>query len=134
MFIINLLILPAAFITVFAMALFGGAAEADDGSGGWKALRAGPKLCYLAAVILPLTGVFLVSRMPDVWPSLRAARRILLLAVPGLLLGLANLILAFRRRPRKCLLHWHILLTLSLLPSLALAESVLLAWLLRGWD
>ncbi len=123
----------AAFFLVYVQLLFGGV-EGDrlPAEGAWRALRGGIRCCYLAAALLPLLGFGLLAAHLDGGGSIRMVpdRRLLLPAL-SFLLGIVNLGLAFAGRlPRKHSRLWHILLTASLLPSLALATEAWVLWML----
>ena len=131
----SLMFPAAAFILVYVQLLFGGV-EGDQlpAEGAWRALRGGMRCCYLATALLPLLGFGLLAAFldGDGWGSLRMfpCRRLLLPAL-SFLLGVVNLGLTFAGRlPRKHSRLWHILLTASLLPSLALATEAWLLWML----
>ena len=124
---------PAAFLLMYVLMLFGGV-EGDrlPAEGSWRALRGGIRCCYLTAALLPLLGFGLLAMYLGSGGSIWAfPRRRLLLPVLSFLLGVVNLGLAFAGRlPRKRCRIWHILLTASLFPSLALAAEAWLLWML----
>ena len=123
---------PAAFILGYVLLLFGGV-EGDrlPAEGAWRALRGGIRCCYLATALLPLLGFGLLAAYLGSGGSVWFPCRRLLLPVLSFLLGIVNLGLAFAGRlPRKHCRLWHILLTASLFPSLALAAEAWLLWML----
>ena len=123
---------PAAFILGYVLLLFGGV-EGDrlPAEGAWRALRGGIRCCYLTAALLPLLGFGLLAAYLGSGGSVWFPCRRLLLPVLSFLLGIVNLGLAFAGRlPRKHCRLWHILLTASLFPSLALAAEAWLLWML----
>ena len=125
----------AAFFLVYVQLLFGGV-EGDrlPAEGSWRALRGGIRCCYLAAALLPLLSFGLLAAFLDGGGSIWTFpdRRLLLPAL-SFLLGIVNLGLAFTGRlPRKHSCLWHIFLTASLLPSLALATEA--GWMLAFAD
>lgn len=125
----------AAFFLAYVQLLFGGV-EGDrlPAEGAWRALRGGIRCCYLAAALLPLLSFGLLAAYLGSGESIRMfPGRRLLLPILSFLLGIVNLGLAFAGRlPRKHGRLWHILLTASLLPSLALATEA--GWLLAFAD
>ena len=121
----------AAFFIVYVLLLLGGTEDEDAAAGGWRALSGGKRFCYLASALLPPLGFLLLCAYPDVSPAYLLARRwhILLLPALSFLLGLGNLALCLARRlPQKHGRRRHILLTLSLIPSLALMDHVWILW------
>ena len=121
----------AAFFIVYVLLLLGGTEDEDAAAGGWRALSGGKRFCYLASTLLPPLGFLLLCAYPDVSPAYLLARRWRILLLPALsfLLGLGNLALCLARRlPQKHGRRRHILLTLSLIPSLALMDYVWILW------
>ncbi len=124
----------AAFFIVYVLLLLGGTEDEDAAAGGWRALSGGKRFCYLASALLPLLSFGLLAAYLGSGESIRMfPGRCLLLPILSFLLGIVNLGLAFAGRlPRKHGRLWHILLTASLLPSLALATEA--GWLLAFAD
>ena len=123
----------AAFFIVYVMPLLGGTEDEDAAAGGWRALSGGKRFCYLASALLPPLGFLLLCAYPDVSPAYLLARRWRILLLPALsfLPGLGNLALCLARRlPRRHGRQRHILLTLSLIPSLGLANYAWILWML----
>ncbi len=128
----SLMFPAAAFFLVYVQLRFGGV-EGDrlPAEGAWRALRGGMRCCYLVSALLPLLSFGLLAAFLDGVGSIWFPGRRLLLPALSFLLGIVNLGLAFAGRlPRKHSRLWHILLTASLLPSLALATEAWLLWML----
>ena len=90
----------------------------------WRVLGPGRKLLYLAAVVLPLVGLFPFLYWPNLVPPGPEGGIVWLFLIPptlGFLLGAVNLALIFSGHPpRENRSLWDGILVASLVPDLVL--------------
>lgn len=134
MFFLWLIFPEAAFFIVYVMLLYGGIKEEVPAAGvSWKELGGGKRFCYLASALLPLLGFLLLFAFSEMPMAALLARgwRFLLLPALSFLLGLGNLVLCLARRlQQRHGRRRHLLLTLSLIPALALTNYAGILWLI----